>query len=347
LDLESSEHEQTRRISIDLPTKLIDKFDQLRKEWGLRARGAVLERLLEIVLSDEQPNTPPYDDNNNTTNELQSDKTLNIDNIYNGDTALVLVHNDNNISLLHTDESNTINSEPESYATYKKNTIDLPGFVRQRSQQLKTSLSTKSTYNKFEDPLISSVKETEVLEALKSAKNHWVSLYGQPPKDNVVEAAMTWLAIDIWNQIDGTENLPFTWNASNKLMSKYLSSWEIRKPNFERVLVTVGVLEDPFGTDTLSKRMPSLIRRFVNKFKKSQKVTSFQTIESTMTVHGALKLLDLPTKAGSSLTLNKIRDSFKQKALTLHPDAGGSTEAMRRLNEAYNLLKELYRQKRS
>jgi hypothetical protein len=27
-----------------------------------------------------------------------------------------------------------------------------------------------------------------------------------------------------------------------------------------------------------------------------------------------------------------------------HPDAGGSLEAMRRLNEAYQLLKELYRQ---
>ena len=40
----------------------------------------------------------------------------------------------------------------------------------------------------------------------------------------------------------------------------------------------------------------------------------------------------------------KIRDSYKSKALTLHPDAGGSTDAMRRLNEAYQLLKELYRQ---
>jgi curved DNA-binding protein CbpA len=27
-----------------------------------------------------------------------------------------------------------------------------------------------------------------------------------------------------------------------------------------------------------------------------------------------------------------------------HPDAGGSLETMRRLNEAYQLLKELYRQ---
>ena len=62
-----------------------------------------------------------------------------------------------------------------------------------------------------------------------------------------------------------------------------------------------------------------------------------------MTVHGALKLLDLPTTAGSELTLSRIRDAYKAKALSNHPDAGGSTEAMRRLNEGYQLLKELYR----
>jgi curved DNA-binding protein CbpA len=32
-------------------------------------------------------------------------------------------------------------------------------------------------------------------------------------------------------------------------------------------------------------------------------------------------------------------------ALQHHPDSGGSVEAMRRINEAYQLLKELYRQR--
>jgi curved DNA-binding protein CbpA len=32
-------------------------------------------------------------------------------------------------------------------------------------------------------------------------------------------------------------------------------------------------------------------------------------------------------------------------ALSHHPDSGGSEEAMRRVNEAYQLLKELYRQR--
>ena len=64
-----------------------------------------------------------------------------------------------------------------------------------------------------------------------------------------------------------------------------------------------------------------------------------------MTVHGALKLLSLPTTAGYSLTLKTIRDSYKKKALENHPDSGGSTEIMRKLNEAYQLLRDLYKTK--
>ena len=82
-----------------------------------------------------------------------------------------------------------------------------------------------------------------------------------------------------------------------------------------------------------------LIRRFVSRFKRSRKVTSFETLESTMTPHGALKQLELPTQAGQSRTLRSIRDAYKRKAL-IHPDSGGSTDAMRRLNEAYQMLKE-------
>ena len=44
-------NENRKKISIDLPVKLVDRFDALKREWGLRRRGAVLERLLEEILS--------------------------------------------------------------------------------------------------------------------------------------------------------------------------------------------------------------------------------------------------------------------------------------------------------
>jgi len=41
------ENSNTKRISIDLPEELISRFDQLRKEWGFRARGPVIEKILK------------------------------------------------------------------------------------------------------------------------------------------------------------------------------------------------------------------------------------------------------------------------------------------------------------
>ena len=105
----------------------------------------------------------------------------------------------------------------------------------------------------------------------------------------------------------------------------------------------VGVLEDPFATADLINRIPTLVRRFVSRFKRKSRVNSFEALDSTMTVHGALKLLELSTAAGSAHTLIRIREAYKTKALESHPDAGGSTDEMRKLNEAYQLLKNLYR----
>ena len=48
-----SENSNTKRISIDLPEELISRFDQLRKEWGFRARGPVIERLLTEILQED------------------------------------------------------------------------------------------------------------------------------------------------------------------------------------------------------------------------------------------------------------------------------------------------------
>jgi hypothetical protein len=129
-------------------------------------------------------------------------------------------------------------------------------------------------------------------------------------------------------------------------MQQFAPGWSDGPPSFERVMVTAGVLEDPFSGSTLSLRIPTLIRRFVQRFRR-RRGTSFQTLEHTMTLHGALKLLQLPTDPGQRLTLNQIREAYRDLAQDHHPDAGGSVEAMRRLNEAYQLLKELYRQRAS
>merc|ERR1711965_469266 len=112
-------------------------------------------------------------------------------------------------------------------------------------------------------------------------------------------------------------------------MEELCKGWSSASPSLGRVMVIAGALEDPFATAALADRMPTMVRRFVNRFRRSKQVTSFETLESTMTVHGALKLLALSTTAGASVTLASIREAFKARARDVHPDAGGSTDAMR------------------
>ena len=130
-------------------------------------------------------------------------------------------------------------------------------------------------------------------------------------------------------------------------MDELVPNWGDRPPTFERVIVAAGVLEDPFSGATLGLRIPTLIRRFVHRFRRRPRATSFQTLEHTMTLQGALRLLQLPTDPGNRVSLAQIREAYRQLALNHHPDSGGSVETMRRLNEAYQLLKELYRPQQS
>ena len=342
----AGEEKEVKRISIDLPIDLIDGVDRLRKEWGLRRRGQVFERLLQVILpkdfDEELIENKQLDLNHNSNLESISDHG-GINNSKKEEKALVIVGN-KNIEIKNV-------AVPEAKANYvqtnKKDIvstgIELPGFIRKQTTNLKRSLSKDKTCKNMEDTSITTIDIEDLLKAKDAAEKHWIYLYGQKPTESVVEASMIWLASDIWPNVDGTENIPFTWNAACKMLNSYCSEWKIDSLTFDDVVILAGALEDPFSTKNLRSRIPTLIRRFVNKFKRSQNVTSFQTLESTMTVHGALKLLGLPTKAGSSLTLSFIRDAYKDKALSNHPDAGGSNETMRKLNEAYQLLKDLYK----
>ena len=343
--MKSTDTSGVRRISANLPEELITGVDQLKKEWGLRSRGAVIERLLEDVFSG-------ISDNNNVDNSKpnecsESGNTLKCSQEYLEDKAIVLIGNSDIEILNSLNNEETINNADTDHKVNNSSLggIDLPGFVQSKTAKLRKTLNKQvNKINEFES-YINTVKEKEVNTSLKSAKDHWYSLYGNKPSENVIEAAMIWLARDIWPHIDGGEDIPFTWSAANKLMKQYCVTWQSCSPNLERIIVLAGVLEDPFSSKNLQNRVPTIIKRFVNSFKRRPNTTSFQTIESTMTVHGALKLLGLPTLAGSSLTLRTIRDAYKEKALQNHPDSGGSTEAMRKLNEGYQLLKDLYKSK--
>ena len=340
------EVKEVKRISIDLPIDLVDGVDRLRKEWGFRARGLVFERLLEVILSkdlDEEINDNKQLNFNHNNNLDYSTTQNGVDNSTKEEKALVIVGNKNieikNVAVNDVKASDVQRNQKDTVSTG----IELPGFIRKQTTNLKRSLSKDKTFKNMEDTSITTIDIDDLLKAKDAAEKHWIYLYGQKPTESVIEASMIWLARDIWPNVDGTENIPFTWNAACKMLYSYCSDWKIDSVTFDDVVILAGALEDPFSTKNLRSRIPTLIRRFVNKFKRSQNVTSFQTLESTMTVHGALKLLGLPTKAGSSLTLSFIREAYKEKALSNHPDAGGSNETMRRLNEAYQLLKDLYK----
>ena len=335
-----SENSKTKRISIDLPEELISRFDQLRKEWGFRARGPVIEKLLTELLQEEdlipknQQQTIDYSgkvDSNNYSN-------------FHENSALVLIKED------HEDETinditleNIQNKKNEKIIEKSSLDINLPNFIGKKVQNLRRSINIEKSNQKINDIQINSINEKDLIKCRIEIISHWKNLYGNVPNEHIIEASMDWFAIDIWPNIDGTEHLPFTWGAANKLMSELCPFWLKLNPSLELVILMVGVLEDPFATSDLNNRIPTLVRRFVSRFKRKSIRNSFEALDSTMTVHGALKLLNLSTNAGSAHTLNKIREAYKTKALGTHPDAGGSTDEMRKLNEAYQLLKNLYR----
>lgn len=347
-----------QRISLDLTRELVAHLDHLRREWGIRSRGDVLERLLDDLFGSgddgdgegegdgERAGAGDVGGGHGLVPESRSAQRLGVDERdLEEQGALVLVGRG---------AMDTLQAEFEWEAPKEQTPppqpagggIDLPGFVRRRSDVLKRSLRPTARQSAGPLPLtpLPPLGGEVVQQAMEEAGNHWRTLYGSPANDAVLEAAMLWLAQDIWPQSDQSDGRTFTWSGACQVMQQFVPGWSDGPPTFERVMVTAGVLEDPFSGSTLSLRIPTLIRRFVHRFRRRRRGTSFQTLEHTMTLHGALRLLQLPTDPGQRLTLAQIREAYRDMAQSHHPDAGGSVEAMRRLNEAYQLLKELYRQ---
>lgn len=344
-----------RSIQLKLSAELVERLDVLKAEYGLRSRGAIVERLLRNILA------PDEEAASEETIHLGSQPTdaaeVRQQGLFDECGGLVLVTREGSGELVLDQDPAAERPGPGSagwddpadqrHAGPRRSPsgargIDLPGFVRRRSEQVRESLRSSPAAAASFEPL-PQLEAALMEQALTRAAGHWQELYGTPAGDAVLEAAMVWLAQEIWPQCDQSEGRPFSWSLVTAAMSRLSPAWPPGPPSFERVMVAAGILEDPFSGSTLEMRLPTLIRRFVHRFRRRRQGTSFQTLEHTMTLHGALKLLQLPTAPGHRLTLPEIREAYRQLALAHHPDSGGSEDTMRRLNEAYQLLKELYR----
>lgn len=309
-------NDKGRRVSLELREDTIERLDALRKQWSLRSRGAAIQRLLDDLLQDL-----PAEHDAESEQDPQPEDHL--------QGAIVLVSSTNE----------TPEPEPEERSTG----INLPGFVSRRTTKLKRSLKepvvseAQASGERFE------VMDVQQLSAsIAAVQNQWMSLYGSEPSAAVLEAAMNWLGQDIWPSADASEGQSFTWNAVQQVMLGFCPSWEIREASVDRVVVAAGVLEDPFGAASLPMRVPSLVGRMTQRLRRRRRGSPFLDLQSTMSTQGSLKLLGLSTAPGFKLSLSDIREAYRQKALACHPDAGGSAEDMRRLNEAYQLLKQRY-----
>ncbi|MEB3335184.1 MAG: J domain-containing protein [Cyanobacteriota bacterium] len=348
-----------RRFTLELTLEKLAHIDALKKEWGLRNRGDVLERLLGEIFASEGEDGPgapegPLAAAGSTLEGADGQaegalaaSVLDDDSLDDG-AALVLV-GQGQWAMEGWGAAAPGEGAPGARGGEggKAKGIDLPGFVRRRSQQLRRSLQVEPEPEPLQGGVSAWPQLSEALlgQGLETVASHWLNLFGQAPNAAVVEAAMGWLAHDIWPHADLCEGRLFTWTAAVRLMRAVAPDWSDAPPSLERVIVTAGVLEDPFSAETLPLRIPTLVHRFVHRFRRRQRGTSFQTLESTMTLHGALRQLQLPTDPGQRHTLTQIREAYREMALKHHPDSGGSLDAMRRINEAYHLLKELYRQR--
>ena len=328
--------ESRRRLTLELSRTRIEHLDALKREWGLRNRGDVLERLLDGLF-------PSLEEEGGGMAVAEEGELREAESDLDEQAALVLVGS-GALERLRGEASDGF-SGPQADAGIQHRSsggIDLPGFVRRRSRDLRHSLQTPPEPNPGMAPMPRLAADLAE-QALSQARDHWRGLYGSTANEAVLEAAMTWLAQDIWPQAEPVEGRAFTWTAACALMQQLVDGWSADAATFERVVVTAGVLEDPFSATTLPIRIPTLIHRFVQRFRRRPKGTSFQTLEHTMTLQGALRLLGLQTQLGQRVTLAEIREAYREMALRHHPDSGGSVEAMRQVNEAYQVLKELYR----
>ena len=123
------ENSNTKRISIDLPEELIYRFDQLRKEWGFRARGPVIEKILKELLQEDDllPKNKQQEIDFNEKNN--NNENLNIDE----NTALVLIKSESKKEISEI-SLNKIDPNHDQYKEKANLNISLPNFVEKKSK---------------------------------------------------------------------------------------------------------------------------------------------------------------------------------------------------------------------
>ncbi|MGB1622864.1 MAG: molecular chaperone DnaJ, partial [Synechococcus sp.] len=178
----SGDGTQSRKITITVSSQLVELIDQLKAEWGLRARGAVVERLVEELL-------PDPDDIPSISDELQDDQDGDLSPSAEDTTSLVLISRGDAPSVEPgSDQLHAAHNETSPSTGLG---IDLPGFVRRRTSEIKETLqaSAKPSREPVDLP-VSTVPAEDLSAAVAAAETHWRSLYGNAPGDTVVEAAM-------------------------------------------------------------------------------------------------------------------------------------------------------------
>ena len=51
---ENSQNEAYSEVTIRLPERIVRRFDELKEQWDLERRGAVLERLLDEIFQEDK-----------------------------------------------------------------------------------------------------------------------------------------------------------------------------------------------------------------------------------------------------------------------------------------------------
>ena len=160
------ENSNTKRISIDLPEELISRFDQLRKEWGFRARGPVIEKILKELLQEDDLLPKNQQQELDFNEKKKNNENLNIDE----NTSLVLIKSEikkevNEISL----NKKVLNND--QYKAKSNSNISLPNFVEKKVENLRRSINSEKLKENINDIQINTIKETCLLYTSPSPRD--------------------------------------------------------------------------------------------------------------------------------------------------------------------------------